>query len=124
MDPVQVGLVASFNRPGGNVTGIVSMNVELGAKRLGLLHELLPGAVRFAILAYTNSPNAQVVRRDAQAAATTIGRQIEVLTASSNREIDTAFASVVQMRADALVVHPSPLFDKPSRPTHHAGGAP
>jgi putative tryptophan/tyrosine transport system substrate-binding protein len=110
-DPVQAGLVASLNRPGGNVTGIVSMNVALGAKRLGLLHELLPGAVRFAVLVNSNSPNVEVVRRDAQAAATAIGRQIEVLTASSNREIDTAFASVAQMRADALVVAPSPLFD-------------
>jgi putative tryptophan/tyrosine transport system substrate-binding protein len=110
-DPVQAGLVASFNRPGGNVTGIVSMNVQLGAKRLGLLHELLPGAARFAVLVNPNSPNVEVVRRDARAAAAAIGRQIEVLTASSNREIDTAFASLAQMRADALVVAPSPLFD-------------
>ena len=105
-DPVQVGLVASLNRPGGNVTGITNMNAELGAKRLGLLHELLPGAARFAVLVNPNSPNAESMITDVQAAASAIGRQIEVLTASTNREIDAAFASLVQKRADALLVSP------------------
>jgi putative tryptophan/tyrosine transport system substrate-binding protein len=110
-DPVQSGLVASFNRPGGNVTGVASMNVELGAKRLGLLHELLPGAARFAVLVDPTSPAAESITTDAQAAASAVGRQIEVLTAGTNREIDTAFASLVQKRADAVLVGPHPLFN-------------
>jgi putative ABC transport system substrate-binding protein len=108
-DPVQIGLVASLNRPGGNVTGIASMNNELVAKRLGLLHELLPGAARFAVLFNPNTPNTSSIA-DAQAAAATVGRQIEVLFAGTNREIDTAFASLVEKRADALLVSPDVLF--------------
>src|SRR5262245_678474 len=109
-DPVQSSLVASLNRPGGNVTGVSSMNVELGAKRLGLLQELLPGSVRFAALANLNNPIAESLIRDVQAAASAIGRQIEVLPASTNRDIDIAFASLVQKRIDALLVIPDALF--------------
>jgi putative ABC transport system substrate-binding protein len=109
-DPVQTGLVASLNRPGGNVTGVSNMNVELGAKRLGLLHELLPGAVRFAVLVDPTNPNAEPLIADARAAAAAIGLQIEVLTASTNRDIDTAFASLVQRRVGALLVGPNPFF--------------
>jgi putative ABC transport system substrate-binding protein len=112
-DPVQAGLVASFNRPGGNVTGLASMTAEVGAKRLGLLHELLPGAARIAVLVGPTTgptaPAAETLITEARAAASTIGRQIEVLTAG-NREIDTAFASLVQKRADALLVGPHALF--------------
>ena len=86
------------------------MNAELGAKRLGLLHELLPGAARFAVLVNPNNPSAEFMITDVQAAASAIGRQIEVLTASTNREIDAAFASLVQKRADALLVSPDALF--------------
>src|SRR5262249_18462094 len=93
-DPVQIGLVASFNRPGGNVTGFSSMNWELGAKRLGLLHELLPRAARFAMLTVPNQAEAALSVKDVQAAAATIGRQIEVLTASAIRDIDDAFATL------------------------------
>ena len=107
---MQSGLVASLNRPGGNVTGINFMTSELDAKRLGLLRELLPGAARFALLVNPTSPNTEFGIRNAQAAAATIGRQIEVLTARSNGEIDTAFASVVQKRAAALLVAPDPVF--------------
>jgi putative ABC transport system substrate-binding protein len=110
-DPVQSGLVPSLNRPGGNITGIHTMNVELMAKRLGLLHELLPGAVRFAVLVNPNNPFTASIVRDLQAAAVTIGRQIEVFAAGTNREIDAAFASLVQKRADALLVAPEALFD-------------
>ena len=85
-DPVQAGLVASLNRPGGNVTGISSMNLELGAKRLGLVHELVPGAARFAVLVDPNSPATEPVIKDVQAAASAIGRQIDVLTATTSRE--------------------------------------
>jgi putative ABC transport system substrate-binding protein len=110
-DPVEIGLVASLNRPGGNITGITSMNAELGAKRLGLLHELLPSAVRFAVLVNPNNRNAEPLTRDAQATASAIGREIEIFSASSAREIDAAFVSLLQKRADALLVSPDPLFD-------------
>jgi ABC-type uncharacterized transport system substrate-binding protein len=110
-DPVQIGLVASFNRPGGNLTGVVTMSTELVGKRLGLLHELLPGAVRFAVLVNPNSSSAESLVKDLRAAAVTIGRQIEAFAAGTNREIDTAFANLVQWRSDALLVAPDPLFD-------------
>ena len=84
-DPVQLGFVASLNRPGGNITGVGTLSLETGTKRLGLLHELLPGAARFAALVNRNDPNAEHVIRDLQAAASTIGRQIEFLTASNIR---------------------------------------
>jgi putative tryptophan/tyrosine transport system substrate-binding protein len=111
LDPVQAGLAASLNQPGGNVTGVTTMSDVLWSKKLGLLHELLPGAVRFAMLVNPNSPLvAETTITEVQAAARTFGRQIEVLTASTNREIDMAFASLVQKRADALLVSPDTLF--------------
>jgi putative tryptophan/tyrosine transport system substrate-binding protein len=110
-DPVQTGLVASLNRPGGNVTGISDMGVELAAKRLGLLHELLPGAVRFAAFVNrTGSPSIDLLISEMQAAASAIGRQIEVFEVSANREIDTAFTSLVRKQIDALLVSPQTLF--------------
>jgi ABC-type uncharacterized transport system substrate-binding protein len=109
-DPVQSGLVASINRPGGNVTGVSSMRGELSAKRLGLLHEMVPGAARFAVLVDPNSTAAESSVKDLRAAALAIGRPIEVLTAGTNRDIDTAFASLVQKRADALWVQDGALF--------------
>src|SRR5262247_3871366 len=99
-DPVEIGLVASLNRPGGNLTGISSMNAELGTKRLGILHELLPRAARFAVLLNPNNRNTDALTRDLQATASAIGKQVEVLTARNIREIDAAFARP----ADALVV--------------------
>jgi ABC-type uncharacterized transport system substrate-binding protein len=110
-DPVEIGLVASFSRPGGNVTGITSLNSELAAKRLGLMLELLPNAVRFATLVNPNNRNAESLTRDAQAAASQIGRQVEIFAAGTPREIEAAFASLVQNRADALLVSPDPLLD-------------
>ncbi len=109
-DPVQSGIVASLNRPGGNVTGISVMSSELGAKRLGLLHALLPGAALFAALINPGSPQADGEIADLQAAAAAIGRQIEVFYAGTNAEIDTAFANLVQKRTDALLVSPQFLF--------------
>jgi ABC-type uncharacterized transport system substrate-binding protein len=109
-DPVEAGLVASLNRPGGNITGVLTMNNEIGAKRLGLLHELLPGAARFAVLVNPSNPSNEALIADAQAAASAIGRKIEVLTASTNRDIDAAFAILMQKRVDALLVVPDPLF--------------
>jgi putative ABC transport system substrate-binding protein len=109
-DPVQMGLVASLNRPGGNVTGVSSMAGELGAKRLGLLQELLPRAARFAVLSNPNNPLAKAFVTDVQTAATATGLQIEVLTASTSQDIHTAFAMLVERRADALLVGLDPLF--------------
>ena len=110
-DPAEAGLVASFNRPEGNVTGISSLNSELAAKRLGLLHELLPDAACFAVLVNPNNPITDRLARDAQAAGSVIGRQIVILAASSSRDIDAAFAGAQRKRADALLVSPDPLLD-------------
>jgi ABC-type uncharacterized transport system substrate-binding protein len=109
-DPVQAGLVTSLNRPGGNITGVSTMNQELVAKRLGLLLELTPGAARIALLINPNSPSAEAVITDVRAAATAIGRQVEVLPAATNRDIDTTFASLVQKQVDALLVNPGAPF--------------
>jgi ABC-type uncharacterized transport system substrate-binding protein len=109
-NPVQTGLVASLNRPGGNVTGVTGMSTEVVAKRFGLLHDLMPVAARFAVLVNPKDPNAESVISDVRVAASTVGRQIEVFFASTNREIDAAFASLVQKRIDALLVPPVPLF--------------
>jgi ABC-type uncharacterized transport system substrate-binding protein len=109
-DPVLTGLVASLNRPGGNVTGVSSMAGELGAKRLGLLQELVPRAARFAVLFNPNNPLAEAFVTDVRAAAAAIGRQIEALTASTSSDIDTAFLTLVERRADALLVGPDAVF--------------
>jgi putative tryptophan/tyrosine transport system substrate-binding protein len=110
-DAVQAGLVTSLARPEGNVTGVSYMQGELAAKQLGLLHELLPGAARFAVLVNPNNPLVtETTITGLQAAISDIGAQIEVLSAGSNRDIDAAFASLVQKRAEALLVSPGPLF--------------
>jgi putative tryptophan/tyrosine transport system substrate-binding protein len=102
-DPVRYGLVASFNRPGGNVTGVNDIGADLAAKRLGLLHELLPGASRFAALVDPTNQATESTIAEVTAAALAIGT-IEVVTASTNHEIDTAFASLAQKSIDALWV--------------------
>ena len=102
-DPVRAGLVASLNRPGGNVTGISFISTELGAKRLGLLRELRPGAARIAVLVDPKWPLAERFVSEVQAAASAMGQQIEVLYVSSDREIETAFTTLVQRRAGALL---------------------
>jgi len=109
-DPVKLGLVASYNRPGGNVTGVTSLLEELGAKRLGLLHELLPKATRFAVLVQGIGPRNEYVIADLRAAASSLGLEIEVISAVTNRDIDMAFATLMQKRADALLTVSSPLF--------------
>jgi putative tryptophan/tyrosine transport system substrate-binding protein len=110
-DPVKLGLVASLNRPGGNVTGITFILAELGAKQLGLLHELQPGAVRVAVLVDPNFPLIESFVSDVQAAASSIRKQIEVLEAPTGRDIDMAFARLAQKPTDALLVAPSPLLN-------------
>jgi ABC-type uncharacterized transport system substrate-binding protein len=109
-DPVKLGLVASLNRPGGNVTGITFIVAELGAKQLGLLHELQPGAVRVAVLVDPNYPLTESFVSDIRAAASSIRKQIEVLEAPTGRDIDAVFASLAQKPVDALLVGPGSLL--------------
>ena len=103
-DPVELGLVTTLNQPGGNITGVNAMSLETGTKRLGLLHELLPQAVHFAVLINPNDPNAAHYKKDLEDAASRIGLQIDFFNASNNQEIDAVFASFAQKRPDALVV--------------------
>ena len=106
-DPVRLGLFASLARPGGNMTGVNVLFAELVAKRLGLLHDLVPKAVRVAVLVNpTNTANAEATLREIPEAALGLGLQIQVINASTSREIDAAFATVVRERADALFVAP------------------
>src|SRR6516225_436514 len=110
-DPVKLGLVASFARPGGNATGINFLASEVMAKRLGLLHDLMPKAVRVAVLINpANAPVAETMLREVPEAARAIGLQIQVLNASTSREIEAAFATLVRDRADALFVAPDGFF--------------
>jgi len=109
-DPVKLGLVDSLNRPGGNATGVSYFTQELGPKRLGLLRELMPGDVDVIVLANPRNAVTDSAVRDMQAAVSTIGQQITVLNASDNREIDTAFTTMVQKRAPALLTMADALF--------------
>jgi putative ABC transport system substrate-binding protein len=110
-DPARLGLVASLARPGGNLTGVNFFNTELAAKRLELLRELLPTDKRVAVLVNpAEATNTESVVRDAEVAARAMGLQIQVLNASTSREIDAAFATVVRERPDALFVGPGPFF--------------
>ena len=109
-DPVQAGLVASLNRPGGNVTGISTMNLDLGSKWVGLLHDLLPIAKRFAVLVnIVNAESARSLITGTQTAALTIGVQIEFVFARTEGEIDAAFAELGG-RSQGLIIHPDSLF--------------
>jgi putative ABC transport system substrate-binding protein len=110
-DPVKMGLVASLARPGGNATGINFFLADIAAKRLGLLHDLVPKAVRIAVLVNpTNTSTAEATLRDIPEAARALGLQIQVLNASTSREIEAAFATLVRDRADALFVAPDGFF--------------
>ena len=111
-DPVKLGLVASLARPGGNVTGINFFGGELAAKRLALLRELLPGAARVAVLVNpSNAPNTEITLKDVEAAAGSIGLQIQVLRASTSSEINAVFATIVGERPDALFVGQDGFFN-------------
>ena len=110
VDPVEAGFVASLNRPGGNVTGLTAMNSELAPKQLGLLHDFIPGAALLAVLVQAPSAYTASVLTHVRAAASPLGWQIEGLHASTIGDIDTAFASLVQKRAAALLVTPEVLF--------------
>jgi len=109
-DPVQLGLVASLNRPGGNLTGFNSFHGELGAKGLALLHELVPSTATIGFLGNPNNPIFELTSRDLLAAARIIGLKAEILKAGTDSEIDAAFASAVQARTGALFVEGDTLF--------------
>jgi putative ABC transport system substrate-binding protein len=113
-DPIRAGLVASFNRPGGNATGVAVMNADLESKRLGLLHELLPRARRFAALINPSTiSDTQLIESrigDLRAGAAAIGAEIEILIAKNSSEINSAFGGLLEKRVDAILVTTSPLF--------------
>ena len=112
IDPVAVGLVASLDKPGGNVTGVTNMNEEIGPKRLELLHELLPLVTLVAVFVNPANPVlAGPFVRDLQGAAGRLGLQLHFLNASTERDIDTAFADLVQLQAGALVIMPDVFFN-------------
>jgi ABC-type uncharacterized transport system substrate-binding protein len=109
-NPVTYGLVASLARPGGNMTGVNFFTSELSAKRLEILHDLVPGAVRIAVLVDPAVPGTDTVLKDADVAARAMGLQIQVLRARTNRDIDAVFASFADARPDALFVGPGPFL--------------
>ena len=109
-DPVESGLVVSLARPGGNLTGINILTIELTAKRLELLRELVPAATRVAVLVNPAGPAPETMLRDVEAAARAMELQVQVLNAGTSQEINAAFASFVRERPDALFVGPDPFF--------------
>jgi ABC-type uncharacterized transport system substrate-binding protein len=111
-DPIKLGLVASLGRPGGNLTGVTTLNVEVGPKRLELARELFPGAATFALLVNPASPLAATVSKDLQAVADTLGVRLHVLHASTEADFEAAFATAAQLRTAALVISTAdPLFN-------------
>jgi putative tryptophan/tyrosine transport system substrate-binding protein len=110
-DPVQLGLVASLNRPGGNLTGVSTLSDELAPKLLELLRELIPNATVIGFLVNPNYANAANLSREVQAVGRTIGLQVHILNASSERDFEPAFAALVQRRAGALAVSGDPFFN-------------
>jgi putative tryptophan/tyrosine transport system substrate-binding protein len=113
-DPVELGLVKSLHRPGGNITGSVNMGVELAPKRLELLHQIVPAATVMALLVNPAGPSAKAVTRQTQAAARTLGMELHVLPVSTERDIEKAFAKVAQLRAGGVVIGSDPLLNRQS----------
>jgi putative tryptophan/tyrosine transport system substrate-binding protein len=109
-DPVRLGLVTSLNRPGGNVTGVTQLNVEVAPKRLELLRQLVPTTSVMALLVNSANPNAEANTKDLPAAARTLGLELHVLNASTERDFDAVFAKLVQLRAGGLVIGADTLF--------------
>jgi len=110
-DPVRLGLVASLNRPAGNVTGVTSLNVVIASKRLELLHELVPATTLVAVLLDGNDPaSAETTTKDLEAAARSLGLQLHFLTASTERDFDAVFATVTRMGAGGLVIGAGVFF--------------
>jgi putative tryptophan/tyrosine transport system substrate-binding protein len=110
VDPVTIGLVTSLAHPGGNMTGVNFFTTELAAKQLQLLHELVPSVARVAVLVNPNNPNAELTVKDAQAAGSAMGLEIQVLNASTSREIDAAFAFIARTRSNSLFVAGDAFF--------------
>jgi len=110
-DAVQTGLVASLNRPGGNLTGVTTLAGELGPKRLELLHELVPAATSIGVLFNPTDQNAGILSSSLQAAARTLGIELHVLHASTERDFDTVFATFARLQVGALLINPSLLFN-------------
>ena len=109
-DPVQAGMVTSLNRPGGNLTGVTSLGVELGAKLVQVLHEAVPTATAIALLLNSRNASAAIVSKETEAAAHALGLQLHILRASAEGEIDAAFANLAQLRAGALVIASDSFF--------------
>jgi ABC-type uncharacterized transport system substrate-binding protein len=109
-DPVQLGLAASLSRPSGNLTGATTLAIEITPKRLEILHELLPTAKLFALLVNPTNPYADILSRNLQAAARTLGLQLHILHASTEHDFDTVFATLVQLRAGGLVIGGVEIF--------------
>jgi putative ABC transport system substrate-binding protein len=110
-DPVALGLVASLNRPGANVTGIANLTVELGAKQLQLLREVMPNATVFGVLTDPSRPGTQSVIPDLRVAARTLGLELIVVNASTDSDLETAFATFSQQHVDAVLVSPSAFYN-------------
>ena len=109
-DPVKLGLVDSLNQPRGNLTGVSTLLSALGPKQLELLHEILPSAGKIVLLVNADNPNAQADAPEIQAAADAVGQRLEVLTASTDSDLEAAFTTMVERGAGALVVKPDPFF--------------
>jgi putative tryptophan/tyrosine transport system substrate-binding protein len=109
-DPIALGLVTSFSRPGANVTGVAFMSAQLGPKRLGVLHDLLPAAAHFAVLGNPHGALTDATVADVKASAGTLGMSVEFVYASTENEIEVAFATLTQNHADALLIAPDEFF--------------
>jgi putative ABC transport system substrate-binding protein len=113
-DPVGAGLIASLSRPGSNLTGVSLLNVELGAKRLEVLHELVPSVAVLAALLNPTNPNAESLSRELQTAAETLGVQLHILRASTDGDFDAVFATLLKLRAGGLMIGSDPFFNSRS----------
>jgi putative ABC transport system substrate-binding protein len=123
-DPVEIGLVASLNRPGGNLTGVATLGAELEPKRVELLHEAIPSATIIGALVNSAARNAELLSRDLRAAARTLGLELHVLNASTEGDFDSVFADLVRLRAGGLVIATDALFISRSEQGRRAGATP
>jgi putative ABC transport system substrate-binding protein len=114
-DPVQIGLVASLNRPGGNVTGVTLLSVEVGPKLLNLLYEAVPSATIMALLINPTNPNVDTQSKYLQAAVRQLGLQVHIVSASAERDFDAVFTKLREVRADALMIGQDPIFNAQTR---------
>jgi putative ABC transport system substrate-binding protein len=119
VNPVEVGLVASLNRPSGNLTGVTTLAFELTSKRLEILHEMVPTRANIAVLINPTNTTAEAMSKDLQSAARNLGLRLHFLYAKSESDFDTAFATLVRQRADALVIAPDALFTNRSEQLAH-----